>query len=130
MADRRVVSQRGRSSPRTLRAVGAASLAAAAVIVVGQWLVYEDTPLAQSNRVRTIGVAIVLVVTGVRLVLTPALTHETSVRLVMLAGGSLGFFALLSPHERPAAALVEGLCGIAVLFAALVALPPVQPERH
>ncbi len=129
MADRRVVRQRGRSAPQTRRSVGAATLATAAVILVGQWLVYEDTPLAQSNRVRAVGVALVLVVTGVRLVLTPALTHETSVRLVMLAGGTLAFFAMLSPHERPAAALVEGLCGIAALFAALLALPPVGPER-
>ncbi|HCB04110.1 MAG TPA: hypothetical protein PLZ93_03635 [Nocardioides sp.] len=127
MADRRMVTRGTRPTPRSRRAVGVVLLMAASVIGVAQWLVYDATPVAQGNRVRAVVVAVVLVVAGVRLVLTPALPHEVGVRSAMLAGGALVFFAVLGAHERLSAVAVEGFTGVVALFAAVAALPPVQP---
>jgi peptidoglycan/LPS O-acetylase OafA/YrhL len=123
------VNQRG-PSPLRQTLVGAVFLAAAAVIACGQWMMYDTTPVSQQNRARALIMAAVLAVAGVRMLLAPREDHELSVRASMLAATSLVFFALLAPHERSAALLVESLCGTGTLLAAIAALPPIQPPRR
>ena len=103
--------------------VGLVLVLSATTIGVGQWLLYDFTPLSQGNRARAILVALVLAVAGSRLLLAPGARHVVTLRAVMLAAGALICFALLSPHERPYALLMEGVCGILALAASMAALP-------
>ncbi len=108
---------------------GATFLGASAVLLCGQWVMYDPTPVSQQNRARAVLVAAVLVVVGVRLLLEPRADHLIGVRASMLAAVSLVLFALLAPHERSIALLVEGGCGLSTLVASIAALPPDGP-RH
>ena len=115
--------------PHRQTLAGAVFLLAASIIIVGQWLLYDVTPVSQTNRVRSLLAAAVLVIAGVRMLLTPRQDHAVGVRWSMLAAGVLLCFAVLAPHESQSAVLAEGLCGCAALLAAIAALPPLGPRR-
>lgn len=115
---------------RARRQAGFALLGVAALIEAGQWFLYDATPVAQGNRTWALAMAAVLGVVAVRLVLTPTRQHELSLRTAMLAGGALTLVALLGPHERAAAAVVEGVCGLTALLAATVALSALGPPER
>lgn len=110
--------------------VGLVFVAAASVLIGGQWALYDATPVSQQNRARALIAAGVLAVAGVRLLLQPREEHAIGVRASMLAAAALVFFALLAPHDRASALLAECLCGVGALAASLVALSPVDPPRR
>ena len=129
MARGRVVARAPMPSARRRVLVGGVFLAAAVLIVAAQWVAYDPTPISQQNRARALVAGAVLAVVGVRMVLVRR-QQEIGVRAAMLAAASLVFFAVLAPHERESALLVECVCGVSALIAALAALPPVEPPRR
>lgn len=74
--------------------------------------------------------AVVLAVTGVRLLLEPRVDHLIGVRASMLAAAALVLFALVAPHDRTAALVAECLCGVGALVASMAIVPPVEPPRR
>lgn len=109
---------------------GGVFLAAASVIICGQWALYDATPESQQNRARALLAATVLGVAGVRLLLEPRTDHLIGVRASMFAAVALMFFAVFAPHDRTAALVAESLCGLGALLASMAVLPSVDPPRR
>ena len=117
----RVLADRATSArPAYTRAAAALLLAAAVFVLCSQGL-YAHTPLGQDNAVRDLGLAIVTALAGLRLLVGNHPGRQWSA-LAALCGLALLGMAILSPHDRTAATIVEAVAATGVVFAAALSL--------
>jgi hypothetical protein len=123
--DRRRVAleQAARVAPRPapVRPAAGTLLLIALFLVVSQWELYPIGIPGQDNAMRSLGCAIVLGLTGLRvLTAVPGQRHRISAGLAALAGLLLLLNGLLASHDRLSTGVAEVICGVLAVVAAAV----------
>lgn len=116
------LEQRSRRAPRPgyAPAAGWILILLFVVLLVSQWELVAQTVTGRETSWRSLGLAIILALSGIRLALTPG-RRPFAAAAAVLAGATLVLGGVLAEHDRTSIAVVEGTCGAVAALAGLVA---------
>ena len=109
--------------------LGAIVLVLVAVLLLfAQWDLYPLGRTSQDNALRSLTVAVVAGLAGLRILMAQPARHRVAALLALLAGGGLLLSAFSFPHVIPATQIFEVVSGVLVVLATMVVLAsPLRP---
>lgn len=108
--------------PGPTRPAGWLLLLIAVFLTVAQWALYPLERPGQTNAVRALGAAIVLALTGMRLISAVSRPPRVAALVCIVVGLALLANAVFAEHDVDATAASEGVCGALAVVAGAVVL--------
>lgn len=108
---------------------GVVLLIVAVFLLAAQWAIYPIGSMSQNNAIRSLAVAIVAGMAGLRILVGLPGAHRVATALALLAGIVLVVNAALSDHEIWDTAVIEATSGVLVALSALVAMLSPLPSQ-